>query len=406
MAWTLTIGAAQLRGWLSANRFAILGFAVATAYAPGLPQAAFSPRWMAMAIGLPIVSALDPRNIPESLRYVLIFSLALAAMTTTWVSPDPMTGYLELLFIAFICLAFLAGAGMDNLDNLMKGIGIGLAISAAGALFGLGLEDDRTGYTGKPVGLFYNSEIYAEFAALVFVWAIVRPKYLIAAVAAVPLAVCSSRVALLTSAIGMVYAFGPKSRWRMALVIVGLVAVAFAMLFTFGVDKMGSADQRIVLWGATILAWTPFGHGLGWFHKGHPVEEFAHSDALQVIAELGIGGLALLAIPVMAFRGKRGNNAERALMVAVCVEMAVSFPLHFPATGFLAAVVAGLLVSARSGLHVGEPHRRSQDGASVQRPNAEGFGVASPGGRISRTIPFRSVSAAGAMVCEAQAGHG
>jgi hypothetical protein len=92
------------------------------------------------------------------------------------------------------------------------------------------------------------------------------------------------------------------------------------------------------------MSFTPLGHGLGWASLAFPEEEFSHSDALQAIAELGIGGLALVLIPIAAFRGKRAGHAEHAIFSAILVEVFVSFPLHFPASGFLAAVVAGFMV--------------------------------------------------------------
>ena len=333
---------------------------------------------------------MDPRNIPESLRYVLLFLLGVAAIATTWASPDPMGGYLELFFMVLLALAFLAGAGMASIDDLMAGIGTGLAVSTLITLFEYAPDSDqgRSGVApghASATGLFSNSEVYAEFAALVFVWAIARVRLMIAAVTLLPLMLCNSRIAILTAAIGALYAYGPKSRIKMAAAIGGLIVLAAALLFVFGLAKMGSADQRLVLWGATILAWTQFGHGLGWYNVAQPGLEFSHSDALQFIAEVG----------VVVFRKQRGNHAERALFIAVCFQTAVSFPLHFPASGFLAAIVAGYLVSNRTELRMGVFDGGNQDGGGLRRSHAPDEGFAGASGRSGSAIPVRPIFAPG-----------
>jgi hypothetical protein len=395
---TTVQGIRRAKDWLGGHRMVLLGFAVSTAYVPTILQAAFAPRWIAIAIGVPLVSTMDPRNIPESLRWVLLFLLGVAAIATTWASPDPMGGYLELFFMVLLALSFLAGAGMASIDDVMTGIGLGLTVSALITLFEFSTPSDqgRDEMTGAaPTALFYNSEVYAEFAALVFVWAIARVRLTIAAVTLLPLMLCNSRIAILTAAIGALYTYGPKSKIKMAGAILGLAALAAALLFVFGISKMGSADQRLILWGSTILAWTQFGHGLGWYNVAQPGLEFAHSDAIQLIAELGIGGFAALAIPFVVFRKQRGNHAERALFIAICFQSIVSFPLHFPASGFLAAIVAGYLVSNRADLRMGELDGGIQDGGGLRRLDATDQGFAGAGGRRGGAIPIRPVLAQG-----------
>lgn len=73
--------------------------------------------------------------------------------------------------------------------------------------------------------------------------------------------------------------------------------------------------------------------------------EFAHSDALQLVVEMGIGGAILLAVPILVLWKGNGPDAVRCAFVALCLEGVVSFPLHLPATGFLGALLAGGLVS-------------------------------------------------------------
>jgi hypothetical protein len=381
MVWLRTI-----KAWVDQHRMGILGFSVASAYWPGLLSAAWVPRWAVIAIGLPLASRLDPRAVPEGLRWLLLWLLATALIATTWASPDRMGGYLELFFMTLLCLAFVAGAALESLDDVMIGLGYGVVISSLGALVKLALA---AGDGPAPVGLFFNSEVFAEFAALVLVWAVLRKQIGIAVMCAMPLALCESRVALLAAACGLLYAFGPRSKAKMAMCLVVLLSASAAMLFAFGLHKAGTADHRLVLWTATIYSWTQFGHGLGWFATTHPASEFAHSDALQAIAELGIGGFALWLIPIFAFNSRRGSNAERATFVAVCVEVAVSFPLHFPASGFLAAMLAGYLACSGVPLRLGQPHGRDENGRRIRWREAAGFPASSGSRSGGETLPVR-----------------
>ncbi len=380
--------------WLSDHRLFAMGFIVAVAFWPTMMAPTYTTRWAAIAVLVPLCSKLDPRDVPESLRWVLVCVLTAGFMATTWASPDPMGGYLEMMFVVMLGLAFVAGANMESLDEVMDGLGWGLAVSVLISLYQFSTPSDqgRDGMFGAtPVGLFGNSEVFAEFAALVFVWAAARQRIVLAGIAAIPLLLCESRIALFASLIGLLCAYGPRSKLRMAGIVAGGIAVGFVLFFVLGIGKAMSADHRITIWLTTMLSWTQFGHGLGWFQASYPREEFAHSDALQTIAEFGIAGFALLAIPFMALRSNRGTNADRAVFLAVCTEIAFSFPLHMPASGFLAAVVAGFLVSRRPVVLMGSDLVGYEDGLRVRRSSASDFAAFAGGPRGGRAIPVRSL---------------
>lgn len=390
--------------WLADHRLFVLGFGVATATWPTLMSPTYTPRWAVMAVLLPLCSKLDPRDLPVSIRWVLLWILGLGLVATTWASPDPMGGYLEMMFVAMLCLAFIAGSNMDSIDEVMTGLGWGLGVSVFCSFYQLSGASDqgRDGLIGQaPTGLFGNSEVFAEFAALVFVWAIARGRIVLTAIAMLPLVMCNERLSLFVALAGALYAYGPRSKLKMAACVLGLIGAGCALLVIFGFSRLGSVDHRVVIWLATLSAWTQFGHGFGWFQASHPQEEFAHSDALQAIAELGIGGFALLAIPVMGFLSKRGNNAERALLVAVCIEVAFSFPLHMPAQGFVAAIVAGMLVSRRPVVFLGSDLVGHEDGFRLRRGEASGSAVVGGSEGIGGAVSVRSVQSASAQVCRA-----
>lgn len=335
--------------WLSNHKWAALGFLVSVACWPFLLEGAFIPRWAAMAVGLPIVSRLDPRALPMLMRVVLCY-LLWACVASLLRTPSVYAGVGDLVFVLILSAAFLAGAALESLDDVMMGLGAGLGLSVAlAAMQYFGLRSPLPNGSIMPAGLFYNSEMLGEFAGLIAAWAFVRSAigggrtiWLIAGAASVALVLTGSRVGVVALAVGVLAAWRP--RWRILAPL--LVALAIAGLYALLFTKLSSSVHRITIWGATILALNPVGNGLGWVSVAYPFEEFTHSDALQALAELGLGALALVAIPIKAFASNRGNHAERALFAAVVVETFISFPLHFPATGFVSALVAGFLVGS------------------------------------------------------------
>lgn len=375
---------------VAAHRTAILGFLVAAAYWPGMLSAAFVPRWGAIAVGVPLLLLIDPRATPIIVRAVLGWVMAAALFATIWTSPDPLTGYLEWFFCAVLVLALFAGANLDSLDDLMTGLGTGLALSSAMAVLQWTDWWSPLLQTSGPSGLFFNSEVLAEFAALVFVWAALRPRWWIAAVALVPLLLCQSRVALAMIAVGLFCALRPRSRWATAGIALAMIAAGLLLIAVSGY-KLETASHRLNLWGATVLSWSLFGKGLGWGQASFPFEGTAHSDALQAVAEVGVAAFALLMIPIMTFWRRRGHRADRAAFAAACCCCVISFPLHFPASGFLVAVLAGYLLSDRPWLRHPEYQRRPENGVAAEFRNAAGAGYFSGRRLRCRTLPVRPI---------------
>lgn len=369
------------------HRFALLGFAVAVAYWPGLLQGSFAPRWAVIAVGVPLCSKLDPRALTESMRWVLVFLGVLGAISLLG-SPYPQAGALDLTYIVLLTLTAVAAAAFVSLDEIMTGIGYGLAFSSVLALAQY-LGWHPLPEVSSPSGLFYSSEVLGEFSALVFVWALARPRWAIAAAAVVPIVLTGTRVGAFAAAVGLLFAFRPN--WKLLVPL--LIAVLAAALYAVGFMKFGSSMHRLTLWGATLMAFTPAGNGLGWGTAAFPFEEFVHSDALQAMTELGALGLAFVLVPIIALRNQRGNHAERGLLVAACVEVCISFPLHFPASGFLAAVAAGYCAGRVTPLRVGFSLGTGDHVARGVRGRDAGDTDAGGGERGSRALPDRPVSA-------------
>lgn len=374
---------------VSDHKAALLGFAVSVAYWPGLLLAPFVPRWAVIAVGMPLIGTLDPRNVPEYLRWTLVFLIGVGAISLL-VSPSPMSGVQDLLFIVFLCGVFLLGAELESFDGIMKGTTAGLALS----LLLLVLQTFGTikipHLSPIPGALFDNSEILGEFAGLLLAWAVVKRHWVAAIIGALVVAWTQSRVGVLAAGAAMFFAYRPRS-WVWTLLLALLVVAAALVLLPLKAD---SAMHRVTLWGAALMSFKLLGNGLGWGSAAFPFEEFVHSDALQAVIELGIGALALLAIPFAALKRNRGHHAERALFVGVCVEVLVSFPLHFPASGFLAAGVAGFLARARPVVRLGGGHRAIDDGRRANWSGAAGgAGVAASRSGVG-ALSVRSVPAA------------
>lgn len=367
----------------------LTGFTVSAAYWPGMLSAVFVPRWAAIAVLIPLLWRVDLKAISPRVACILFVAVACSALSLVQ-SPSLLTGLHEFFFVLILSVAFLAAAGVDRLDDVMAGLGAGLSLSSLliiGQLYGW----SPVVQSAPPAGLFYNSEILAELAALVLVWGIVRRNWWIVAATLLPVVACDSRIAVFTVLIALAYAYMPR---RMIWWGIGaLVVLAPAALFLVGMDKAGSALHRFVLWGATVMAIEPIGNGLGWFEATHPLMQFAHSDVLQIVAEIGVSAIILLFLPWWILREKLGHVAERAVFVGVCFQMLVSFPLQFPATGFVAAMVAGHLLGHGSLVRVGQHHRRTDDGGSI--PQSQPHGKMGLGfiGRGSSAVSVRSVFA-------------
>jgi len=331
--------------------FALWGFAVATAFLPGIYSAPFMPRWWMVAIGLGF-AAFDLRAVDERVLWCLGIGLLWSGLTLLW-SPVLDGGMLPLAFLVLFGLIVIASASSSDLDrsNGLSGFALGMFLSSGTALAQkLGYAQNIIG-GAQPVGLFFNVEVFAETAAPIAVWCLLQRSYahrFIGAVIAVAACCTSERVALFGLGAGLIY--GLVQNWKLSVAIFGtLFAIGIASLYL----KVFDSNERILLWGTAIRSITFAGRGIGWWFQAHPFgrEEVVHGDALQLMVEAGVPSLALIAVPVLAWFGK-GSRAERACFLVCAIEFVASFPLHMPATTFIFAVAAGALVSRRADVRI------------------------------------------------------
>ena len=366
--------------WADEHKYGIWAFAVATAFIPGIMSSAIVGRWAVIAIGIPLVGQISFK-FPSVIQTALAMGLAWAA-TSLWITPDLRDGSLQLFFMFLLVGVMGAASQMKTLDDALAGMCWGVGVSSVLCWFALPFEWAHPLVAQTPsfyAGLFYNSEVLSELAAPLLIWAVVSKRWDLTAATVLPLIVNTSRVAIVVVILGLLYAYRPRSKrvWAMVAGLALAVLAAALWHYTTGPAKFGSAGLRLVDWMVTALAINPVGHGIGWFRITHAGEEFAHSDVLQAMAELGLGSLCFAVIPVYIFRNPGGTYAEREAFVAICIEIAISFPLHVPATAFLAALLAGYLAGDRPVILSVRLDGGIQDGADDQRHSptpGRGFG--------------------------------
>src|ERR1700691_3460850 len=156
------------------------GFAVATAFLPGIYSAPFMPRWWAFAIGIAFVPRLDLRRIDERILWCMGIALLWSGLTLLW-TPALYGGGLLFGFTVLFCVAVVASASATQEDRELglNGFALGIALSAA-----IGLGQRFFGYSGvieaipnQAAGLFFNREVFAEVSAPIAVWCALQRDY-------------------------------------------------------------------------------------------------------------------------------------------------------------------------------------------------------------------------------------
>lgn len=291
-------------------------------------SAAVVGRWAVIAMGVALVAPIRLK-VPPVIQTALAMGLAWSA-ASLFITPDPMDGALQFFFMVVLIGAMGVASQAESLDDLMGGLCWGLALSSVFCLTSLAgyRVFAESGTDEGYAGLFYNREVLAEFAAPLLVWAIIKHRWFLATSAAVPLALNSSRISVAAAIMALAVAFWPRSNKARVALLVAATALMIAVVayYTSRHDKIGTAIIRLAIWLQAVWSITPLGHGVGWYRFAN-VEEFAHSDVLQAFTELGIGALCFALIPIYALLN-RGDHAERAAFIVICIELVVSFPLQ------------------------------------------------------------------------------
>ena len=350
---------------------AVFGFCIAAAYCPFIEGAATTPRWLLLALVVPItlfVTYLAGRTVPMTVAHrVGAIFIGWACLSLLWTETpyDSVDALWPLLLLAG---CFALGSMIEDSAPLIEGMAWGVGISSALVLVEYASGNYPFGWTiGKWLnipaftpyaGLFGNKNYLAEAAALVLVglctrqwgapariWSPVRFWALVACV--VPsLAITGSRSALMAIAVVLVVSSW-RSRIRWA-VVGGVMFLGFVVFLVF--PGSASVVDRWHIWADAFRGMNLIGHGLGSFggtisqfmHDLDPMavcNVYAHNELVQISYELGEPGL-IVAL-AFVFEVMFSYRSERFIVLAFLVEAFSGFPSHLPITGALAAAMAG-----------------------------------------------------------------
>jgi O-antigen ligase len=293
-----------------------------------------------------------------------------------------------------------------------------MLIGTAEALYGLSVPATQTG----PSGTFVNHNHFAGFLAMslpfVLMWAAavqgrgrqrgrspmgpaLKTSGLLIAGATIFIAIVLSEsrmgftACLASLCVLCALAFGARvpGWWKVlggagsiaALVLGFLFLPQDSLIHRFAsvyLAEFGTGDVRFPIWRDTlnlIAAYPLFGCGLGGYESAFLKYktsslffkvDYAHSDYLQLTAELGCVGMAILAFlaAVLLFRAVRGSmilaSPDARLLAAACaasftvilLHSLTDFNLYIPSNAMVVAWVGGIV----TGLNFVEPRRRDQ----------------------------------------------
>lgn len=334
----------RLSPWTPGLVPGVFACALMLAFVPVFSGGAVTPRWALLSTAVPLV--LMFRSVPLGAAHLFCgLLLGWCAVTLAW-TPALLDGIDALWKLALFCGLALIGALLPSLGPVYAGAAVGLAVSGVLALGG--------------VNLFGNGNFMGEAAALVLVALVARRQWWLAAVVLPALVVSQARGAWLAVAVAAAVWLWPRRRIPALALVAGIVLVLILAGMRF--DQDSGIGERVLLWIETASNLTPFGHGFGSFRGLFPSHApswdfltsrpgHVHNDFLELAYEAGPGVLILLAFFGVALY--RAAEPERLLLAALMTEMCFAFPLHLPATAFLAGVAVGHAVGLRDAVRAG-----------------------------------------------------
>lgn len=321
----------------------VLAFLIAVAFWPGLVDPAMAPKWAVIAVGASFL--LLGRKVDAYVVGLAAIAVVIAAASLMW-APSVINGVDELVHLMILAVVFCLGASVDDLTPVWKGLAVGVLASSGVAVAQL------MGWSGVaqevPVaGLYMNKNLFAEAGMVALVAMLSQRMWFLAIGPFAAVVIGGSRavwLALATAAVCVLWGRDRKAAVAVSLMVAGLLA-----LFVYGGSY--SVSERLAFWRETLSGATLFGHGLGSFATTYPHAEFAHNEYAQMVYEYGVMAAwfmtPMIAIIILA---SPDHETERIVLLAVCVVAMFSFPFHMPVTGFAAALAAGHIAGARSGV--------------------------------------------------------
>lgn len=331
-----------------------LAFALAVAYVPGWMSAAAAPRWILLALTLPValMGAMRPPLRPA--HWLGLAWLAWAGLTVAWspVKTYALGEFWHLFMLA--CVFWLAGS-LRSLSPALVGAALGMWVNAGVALAQLAWPSWMI-QAAPPAGLFLNRNMMGEAAGLTLGACLLYARPWLAAGPALALALSGCRGAWLGVALAGLYVLWLFRPWK-AMLCAGLGLLAALAAQQMHLWTLSSISERLGLWHDTIRVLSLTGAGIGSFYTLFPVFNtftdawdarpvYPHNEFLGVAFEQGILGLGLFA----AFAASIWHCASpacRAILLAFACMAFFEFPLHMPFTGTFIAAVAGWAAACR-----------------------------------------------------------
>jgi hypothetical protein len=236
---------------------------------------------------------------------------------------------------AALCWGFKAGE--DQFRRAVVGFTLGIAVNSALAIaqvYGF----DWVVQIAAPGGLFLNKNVMGEAACLAFIAALQFRLWPFALLCAPAILLSGSRAAWLGTLLGLL----PLLSWRQRMALLSFSLLVALLLWHLGIDvSAASLMQRIGLWKDAIAHLTWLGNGSYDYSTVLHREPNLHNDWLQFIYELGIVGLIPIALVVYA------AGTATAFVAALVAVASFGFPLHDPASAWLAVFVVGYALRRR-----------------------------------------------------------
>lgn len=344
----------------------LFGFALMTAYWPGISGAVSTPRWGVAAL-LAVALFFAPRVRMTAAHWIGLALLGWMGLTLCW-NDGGHDGVLDGIDVAselvIVAIAFAVGSTLQDVRPLIVGAAVGIGVNSAFAFAQwFGWHSFVETRDGSFAGLFYERDRFAAAAAMVAIGLVSIPRLRrLLPLVAPALILAPSRAAWLAVGAGLLPMEFIPVRLRKALGII-LIGVPLVYLVVHGAGP--SDNERLMIWHDTIGNLNVFGHGLGSFREDfvrfadafniaiqRSRPEHPHNEWLWLMFEGGVPGLCLGLLLAVAVWCAAVDRAERGVLTCLFTLSLFAMPLHDPATVILGAVVAGYLAGRDAMLRI------------------------------------------------------
>ena len=321
-----------------------LSLLLTVCFIPGITGASVPTQWAVMSCVLPLGLWRGDRLV---LGHKLLFLFAAWALLGLFWRHNDASIVRGLWLVFMWILAYHLGSTFSRLDDMYRGLAVGLAISTVVAIFQvLGYHPVQVYWDGIYPGLFFNTTLSGALCTLAILGLIEYGRWWYIPPVALGLIISNSRGAYLVLATSLVAKW---NRWA-ALLMLAVSATIFIHLAGPTGPHAESDAQRLQIWqvawnGLRWLGWSAGGFSDIYYYdivrKSAVYPEFVHNDYLQLAFDFGIG--AVFPILLFGIALVQSLRPDWIVLFAIALFGTFWFPLQAPLTAFIAFVVAGHL---------------------------------------------------------------